>query len=142
LTKASKRFDIFSLAVICGFVSSPRAPRQLEDLWETEETDEAQFPSIPLNYERTALHGIARWAFPTVCLGVDIRQDPRGERSGCWVTSHRVQNGRFGIDVRILSERGELVATSKHVCLMISRKVLADGVGEKAVLSPGRPAGL
>jgi len=72
---------------------------------------------------------------PTVFLGVDTRQDPRGEE---WllvrVTSHRPHNGRFDVDIEILSKRSELVATSKHVCLVIPRKVLADGRGETAVL--------
>lgn len=63
-----------------------------------------------------------KWAFPTVCLSVDIREDPRGEE---WLLQRTVMNdchnGKYQLDVQIINERGKLVATSQHACLIIAR---------------------
>ena len=79
-------------------------------------------PDIPLNYEKSALNGIMKWAFPTVCLSLDIKGDPSGEE---WLLQRSVMNecsnGRFEMDLKLITEKGKLLATSKHVCLMIAR---------------------
>jgi hypothetical protein len=63
-----------------------------------------------------------RWAFPTQCLSLDIKRNPGGEE---WLLQRTVMNeyanGRFELDVKIIDERGRLVATSKHACLALPR---------------------
>jgi hypothetical protein len=75
-----------------------------------------------LNYEKGALKGIFKWAFPTICLSLDIKEDPSGAE---WLLQRTVMNkcnnGSFEMDVKIINEKGKLLATSKHACLMISR---------------------
>lgn len=34
---------------------------------------------------------------------------------------NKCNNGSFEMDVKIINEKGKLLATSKHACLMISR---------------------
>jgi hypothetical protein len=64
-----------------------------------------------------------RWAFPTVCLSLDIKRDPEGEE---WLLQRTVmthcENGKFELDVKIIDVKGRIVATSKHSCLIIPRK--------------------
>jgi acyl-CoA thioesterase len=66
--------------------------------------------------------GIAKWAFVTICLTLDIRRDPKGEE---WLLQRTVMNeckdGRFDQEVKFYSESGELVASSTHSCLIIAR---------------------
>ena len=82
----------------------------------------SQIPPLPLHYEKNALAGIMKWAFPTVCLSLDIKRDPEGEE---WLLQRTVMtycdNGRFELDVKLLDEQGRLVATSKHSCLILPR---------------------
>lgn len=63
-----------------------------------------------------------KWAFVTICLSLDIRRDPREEE---WLlqrtTMNECKDGRFDMEVKLYTERGELVASSAHSCLMIAR---------------------
>jgi acyl-CoA thioesterase len=81
-----------------------------------------QVPDIPLNYEKSGLMGIAKWAFATICLSLDIRRDPKGQE---WLLQRTVMNeckdGRFDMEVKLYTEGGELVASSAHSCLMFAR---------------------
>ncbi|KAH8800653.1 thioesterase-like superfamily-domain-containing protein [Xylogone sp. PMI_703] len=88
-------------------------------------------PPIPLNYEKSGTKGIMKWAFPTICLSLDIWNDPTGEE---WLLQRVIMNeckdGRFDMEVKIINEKGRLVATGQHTSLMVSRtsqKLARDG---------------
>ena len=52
-------------------------------------TDRKQIPDIPLNYEKSELKGVMKWAFPTICLSLDIKRDPKGEE---WLLQRTVMS--------------------------------------------------
>ena len=64
-----------------------------------------------------------KWAFPTICLSLDIKRDPEGEE---WllqrIVMNECENGRMELDVKIIDEKGRVVAVSKHAALVLPRR--------------------
>ncbi|KAI5860895.1 thioesterase-like superfamily-domain-containing protein [Durotheca rogersii] len=60
--------------------------------------------------------------YPTITLNLDVKKD-LSEAEVEWLfvrnTAKSIQNGRLDLDVVILTREGELVATSRHVCLIL-----------------------
>lgn len=63
-----------------------------------------------------------RAAYPSVCLSLDIKRDPTGEE---WLLQRTVMlgfaNGRYELDIKIIDVKGRIVATSKHIGLVVPR---------------------
>lgn len=89
-------------------------------------TEVYQVPSLPLNYERGGVMGELKWVFPTICLNIDIRRDPKGEEFLLQrVVMNECSNGRFDMEVKLIDVKGRLVATSTHSNLMLPRREFA-----------------
>lgn len=66
--------------------------------------------------------------YPTLSYGVDVKRrknDGAGKEEGWeWLYVRaemtEMRHGRFGIDVVIFEESGEVVCTSRHVALIVS----------------------
>ncbi|KAE8448821.1 hypothetical protein EG329_008823 [Mollisiaceae sp. DMI_Dod_QoI] len=81
-----------------------------------------QMVSIPWDYEKAGLYGIVKWAFPTICLNIAIRRDPKGEEFLLQrVVMNECLHGRFDMEVKIIDTKGWLVATSTQSCLMLPK---------------------
>lgn len=85
-------------------------------------SNEQQFLSAPTNFF-PHMEDLKTITYPTVCLSIEVKKDPK---DAVWlfvrINSHQIKNGRFDQDVRVLDERGELVALSKHVCTAVEMK--------------------
>ncbi|KAH8693566.1 thioesterase-like superfamily-domain-containing protein [Talaromyces proteolyticus] len=69
----------------------------------------------PLNFDPT-MADASKYLFPTLCMSVEVKKDPgNAEWLFLEVITHKIHNGRFDSDVRVLDENGDLVALSKHV---------------------------
>lgn len=66
---------------------------------------------------------LSKYVFPTMCMSVEIKKDPKDAQ---WlfleIVCHKIQNGRYDTDVRVMDENGDLVALSKHVSVMAEMK--------------------
>jgi acyl-CoA thioesterase len=76
-----------------------------------------------LNYHENSLNFFETYAVRTVSLTIDIRRDPKGEE---WLlqraVTYKSMNGRFDIDIKIVDEKGELVASVYQVNLCVPWK--------------------
>lgn len=93
------------------------------------------FRPIPENY---GLKG--NW-YPTLNYGVDVKKRRNGEdgKEVGWEWLYiraemtEMRNGRFGVDLVILSEDGEVVCTSRHVALILGAERNYKGRGEAKI---------
>ena len=64
----------------------------------------------------------ARYWYPTLLLSMEVKKS-LGSEGARWlflrVVTKKVENGRYDLDVVLLDERGELVASSNHVCFAL-----------------------
>ncbi|KUL84862.1 hypothetical protein ZTR_08250 [Talaromyces verruculosus] len=95
----NQKLDVMSLGVLCD-----------------------NFLPAPLNFDPT-MADLSKYVFPTMCMSVEIKKDPKDAE---WlfqeIVCHKIQNGRYDTDVRVLDENGDLVALSKHVSIMAEMK--------------------
>lgn len=87
------------------------------------------FRPVPENY------GLDSMWYPTLNYGIDVKRRRNGSdgKEAGWewlyvkaeMTESR--NGRFGIDVLVVDEEGEIVATSRHVALIVSAERNTNG---------------
>ncbi|RAO73554.1 uncharacterized protein BHQ10_009566 [Talaromyces amestolkiae] len=81
-----------------------------------------QFLPAPLNFDPT-MADLSKYVFPTMCMSVEIKKDPKdAEWLFLEIVCHKIQNGRYDTDVRVMDENGDLVALSKHVSVMAEMK--------------------
>jgi acyl-coenzyme A thioesterase PaaI-like protein len=119
----STRFDVLSLGLLCDFVRAltPSCP-SLHGV-----SNEQQFLSAPTNFF-PHMEDLKTITYPTVCLSIEVKKDPMDAK---WlflqIRSHQIKNGRFDQEVRVLDERAELVALSKHVCTAVEMKRRSPG---------------
>ncbi|KAE8412757.1 thioesterase-like superfamily-domain-containing protein [Aspergillus pseudocaelatus] len=80
-------------------------------------------PALPMNYDPQGLKATETWAFPTVSLSLDIREDPTGKE---WVLvrsrMRSLRNGRFDMEMQMLDESNNLLANCRHSCIMLARR--------------------
>jgi hypothetical protein len=62
--------------------------------------------------------------YPTLNISIEVKKDPKDSK---WlfsrVRSNQISNGRFDTDVCIVDEGGDLVALSRHVSVILERKI-------------------
>ncbi|KAE8325071.1 hypothetical protein BDV39DRAFT_179233 [Aspergillus sergii] len=76
-----------------------------------------------MNYDPQGLKATETWAFPTVSLSLDIREDPTGKE---WILvrskMRSLRDGRFDMEMQMLDENNNLLATCRHSCVMLARR--------------------
>ena len=81
------------------------------------------FRPVPENY------GLKGYWYPTLSYGVDVKRKKmceKGQKEVGWEWLYvraemtDMRNGRFGLDVIILDEEGNVVCTSRHVAMTVS----------------------
>lgn len=113
----NQKLDVISLGNVCDTVSIDisLAQRWFARLFNKQTW---QFLPAPLNFD-PAMSDLSKYVFPTLCMSIEIKKDPKNAE---WlfteIVCHKIHNGRWDTDVRVLDEQGELVALSKHVSVM------------------------
>jgi hypothetical protein len=89
-----------------------------------------QIPAMPINYDGydTDMNGfIKTYGHSTISFTMEIRKDPKGAQ---WLLQRAVmdaaKNGRFDLDVKIIDEDGELVASVYQVNKLIPLRLHFD----------------
>ncbi|PGH14375.1 hypothetical protein AJ80_05965 [Polytolypa hystricis UAMH7299] len=126
---------------------SPVLGQHARDQWVKLDDEERQFdiPSVgfvvdmviptPLNYQKEALRGFMKYSFQTVSLALEFKRDPKGiEWLLSRISTDKISNGTYDMDIKVLDDTGDLVATCKHVCLMTPRSLLGKKGKAKAAL--------
>jgi acyl-CoA thioesterase len=81
-----------------------------------------QIPTMPINYgyDTDMMGFLKTYGHSTISLTMEIRKDPKGAQ---WLLQRAVmnaaKNGRFDLDVKIIDEDGELVASVCQVNMLI-----------------------
>jgi len=96
--------------------------------------------SFLYNNSSPPLTGAGRFWYPTLVLNLDIKKslpDEGVEWLFARVHTKRIVNGRMDIDLVILDERGDIVASSTHVALAVdvSRNASGGSMKKKGVES-------
>lgn len=84
-----------------------------------------QIPAMPINYGYdTDVKGFLKtYGHSTISLTMEIKKDPKGAQ---WLLQRAImnaaKNGRFDLDVKIIDEDGELVASVCQVNKLIPLK--------------------
>ncbi|KAK6828724.1 hypothetical protein RU639_003736 [Aspergillus parasiticus] len=80
-------------------------------------------PALPMNYDPQGLKATETWAFPTVSLTLDIREDPAGKE---WILvrskMRSLRHGRFDMEMQMVDEDNNLLATCRQSCVMFARR--------------------
>jgi predicted metal-dependent peptidase len=68
---------------------------------------------------------VSRVNYPTICISMETKKDPKGTR---WFDQraryHKIQNGRYDMDVYLYDGEGDLVALIKQTSIVT---VLTEG---------------
>lgn len=81
-----------------------------------------QIPAMPLNYgyDNDMMGFLKMYGHSTISLTMEIKKDPKGAQ---WLLQRAVmnaaKNGRFDLDVKIIDEDGDLVASVCQVNKLI-----------------------
>jgi len=72
------------------------------------------------NYAGSIEAGIKAWDVRTMSIAIDIRRDPMGAK---WLlmrsVMHEARNGRSDNDIKVINEKGEIVAIVHQVNITI-----------------------
>ena len=108
-------FDVLSMGYLTDCVSFPA--RDIQTYIDFE-----KFGGAPNNFARDDEDYKSGVVYPTLSMATEIKKDPKGAK---WlfmrIETHEIRNGRFDTNVVILDEKGELVALSNHVSLVLEK---------------------
>jgi len=97
------------------FGSSPQIGKSVKEQWMR------WLPASGKKFTVEALPYVleGNW-YPTVNFGMDIKRGGEWEWLYVRIDMHDVNNGRYDQDVVIADEDGNVIATSRHACLIVS----------------------